>query len=477
MNEEYIPEKELPNQPKELSTEEVEIILKYLKKSICKIKCDDGSHGTGFFCNINNWESIIKVLITNNHVLNKESIIYGKAIKFSLNNDSKYFEIKLDKSRKLYTDQNYDVTIIEIKKEDGLEKESFLDLDQEIFNGIPNELYRNKSVFLLHYPKGTKMHYSQGIIKNINEDDNYTIIHLCSTSGGSSGGVIINALNFKVIGIHKGAPSNGKNYNLGTFLKEPIKDFINKIKSDENIMERTMNNPMMNNPMMNNSMMNNSMMNDSMMNDSMMNNPMMDNQMMDNPMMDNPMMNNLKMNNLMMNNPMMNNLMMDNPMMNNPMMNNLMMNNPMMNNPMMDNPMMNNLMMNNPMMDNPMMNNPMMDNPMMNNLMMNNLMMNNSMMNNNMIANHIMNNNMLSNNIMNNNSLTNNMMINNNMMDNSMINIKSKMDLLFQEIFPMFNSMNQNVIQIKENFESEFLKIFKAINEINNQKKKKKMKI
>ena len=103
-----------------------------------------------------------------------------------MNNDSKYFEIILVKSRKLYTDQNYDVTFIEIKKEDGLKKESFLDLDEEIFNGSPNELFRNKSIFLLHYPKGTKMHYSQGIIKRINEVDNYTIKHLCNSSGGSS---------------------------------------------------------------------------------------------------------------------------------------------------------------------------------------------------------------------------------------------------------------------------------------------------
>ena len=127
---------------------------------------------TGFFCNINNWELNLKVLITNNHILNKEAISYGQIIKFSMNNDSKNFEIILDKSRKLYTDKNYDITIVEMKKEDGLKKEYFLDIDTDIFNGIPNTLFRNKSILLLHYQKGTKMHYSQGIIKNINEDDN-----------------------------------------------------------------------------------------------------------------------------------------------------------------------------------------------------------------------------------------------------------------------------------------------------------------
>ena len=234
MSEVYIPEAILAGQPKELSAEETEIILKYLKESICKIKCDDGKNGTGFFCNINNWESNIKVLITNNHVLNEEDILYGKKIKFSMNDDLISFVITLDESRKLYTDKNYDVTFIEIKKEDGLKKESFLDIDPEIFNDNPNELFRNKSILLLHYPKGTKMHFSQGSIKCINEDDFYNIRHLCNSSGGSSGGPLINALNFRIIGIHKGAPSDGKNYNLGTFLKGPINDFINKIKNNEN---------------------------------------------------------------------------------------------------------------------------------------------------------------------------------------------------------------------------------------------------
>ena len=132
----------------------------------------------------------------------------------------------------------------------------------------------------------------------------------------------------------------------------------------------------------------------------------------------------------------------------------------------------NNQMKNNIMMNNIMMNNQIL-NQMMNNPMKNNSMKNNPMINNNMMASNIMNNNMLCNNIMNNNSMVNNMMISNNMMDNSKINVKMKMDLLFQEIFPMFNSMNQNDIQIRKDFELEFLKIFKAINKIKNQEKKK----
>ena len=89
------------------------------------------------------------------------------------------------------------------------------------------------NIYLLHYPKGNKMQYSIGLIKNI---DDYTIRHLCDSSGGSSGAPIINSMNFQVIGIHKGGAERG-NYNLGTLLKEPLLNFNDK-NGLEQIIER-----------------------------------------------------------------------------------------------------------------------------------------------------------------------------------------------------------------------------------------------
>ena len=77
------------------------------------------------------------------------------------------------------------------------------------------------------------MECSSGLIREI-EEDGYTIRHLCDSNTGSSGGPIINSLNFQIIGIHKGAPKNEQNYNLGIFLKKPIKEFIEQIKSNTN---------------------------------------------------------------------------------------------------------------------------------------------------------------------------------------------------------------------------------------------------
>ena len=79
----------------------------------------------------------------------------------------------------------------------------------------------------MHYQKGNKSEYSLGTIKVILEDG-VNIQHLCSTEEGSSGGPIINLENYKIIGIHKGYDDKHK-VNLGTYLKEPIKDFNNKI--------------------------------------------------------------------------------------------------------------------------------------------------------------------------------------------------------------------------------------------------------
>ena len=229
-----IKEKELENSPKAIPLEEMIILVDLAKNHVCKITCKDGSHGTGFFCNIEiGWNKHLKVLMTNNHVLNENDIKIGQTIKFSINNDDKFFNIFIDNTRKTYTNNYYDVTIIEIKEYDKIDEKSFFDLDKQIFEENAYEIYKKCQIFLLHYPKGIKAEISNGTIKSITED-NKTILHFCDTSGGSSGSPIINKANFKVIGIHKGAPEGAKNYNLGILLKYPIEKYKeeNKVCKD-----------------------------------------------------------------------------------------------------------------------------------------------------------------------------------------------------------------------------------------------------
>ena len=240
--ENYIKEKVLSNSTRSVPLEALEILIPKTKISICKVNCNEGGNGTGFFCNIPDSWNTLKVLMTNNHVLNKDDISIGKKIKFSINNEMIFYEIEIDKSRKIYTDKKYDITIIEIKQEDKLDKITFFDLDDRIFNenpnlndiiakDSPNEIFKNMQIYLLHYPKGNKMEYSIGFIINV---DNYTIRHSCDSAGGSSGGPIINSINFHVIGIHKGGAEGAKKYNLGTLLKEPINIFRDIYGNNQN---------------------------------------------------------------------------------------------------------------------------------------------------------------------------------------------------------------------------------------------------
>ena len=58
--------------------------------------------------------------MTNYHVLNINDIDINKEIQLSINNDKSTIKIKIDNNRKTYTNKEYDITIIEIKKSDGL---------------------------------------------------------------------------------------------------------------------------------------------------------------------------------------------------------------------------------------------------------------------------------------------------------------------------------------------------------------------
>ena len=222
----YNPEKVLDDHPQPIGLEQIDIIKQKMEKSICKIKCPKVGFGTGFFCKIPfpNEFNLLPVLITNNHVLDEKDIMVGKKFEFSLKNDELKFQIFFHNNRKAYTNKEYDITILELKpNDDGLIGYSFLEYDDNIFIDDPKKYYKKKTIYLIHYPNGQKVEFSNGVIKNIFED-NYTISHLCITKSGSSGGPLINLLNHKVIGVHKGS-KDGQEFNLGTLLKIPIQEF------------------------------------------------------------------------------------------------------------------------------------------------------------------------------------------------------------------------------------------------------------
>ena len=77
--------KELDNLPKAIPIKVIDILVDLARNSICKIYCEDGAHGCGFFCNIpNGWNNYVKVLMTNNNVLNKMIFYLTKQLHFQL---------------------------------------------------------------------------------------------------------------------------------------------------------------------------------------------------------------------------------------------------------------------------------------------------------------------------------------------------------------------------------------------------------
>ena len=169
------------------------------------------------------------MLITCNHVLNDLKI--GNKVKLIFENEKEKIII-LDKSRKMYTNQKYDITIIELK-EDEFDLNDYLKIDDEIYKleQFNKKYSSNKSIYIIHYPKGKEVMYSIDIIKNIDKD-NY-LHHCCTTDNGSSGAPILNLNTFQVIGIHIGYNIELK-CNIGKLIKNPIDDFNEKIKKSKN---------------------------------------------------------------------------------------------------------------------------------------------------------------------------------------------------------------------------------------------------
>ena len=225
--------------PNIISYECTKKIKEQMERNICKINIGN-SQGTGFFTKIPfpDLNNMLPVFITNNHIINNE-LLYKKdaKIKIDIYDESDNKEINLN-NRMKYTDEEYDITIIEIKKEDNIN--NYLELDEIIINDIinninKNKIYINETIYIIQYPEN-KLSVSYGILENIYMDKKYNFNHKCSTKGGSSGSPILN-INNKIIGIHKEGNYNN-NKNKGLFLNYPIKEFIQEFIQNKILLQK-----------------------------------------------------------------------------------------------------------------------------------------------------------------------------------------------------------------------------------------------
>ncbi len=200
-------------------------ILEQLMNCICKIKIK-GAYATGFFCKIPYKKQEIKVFMTSYHFFNENVMKENQKLNLSLNDEKETKSIDLSIERITYFNKDYDITLIELKDEDKIK--DYLELDDNLFQDNSELFYKNKSIYTLHYQNGENACVSYGLLHNI---DKYNIMHNCSIDNNSSGSPILNLQSNKVIGIHN---KNSINYNIGTLLKLPIKDFINQNLNKKN---------------------------------------------------------------------------------------------------------------------------------------------------------------------------------------------------------------------------------------------------
>ena len=159
--------------PNVISYECSKKIIKQMERNICKITVGE-NQGTGFFCKIPfpDLNNMLSVFITNNHIINKE-LLYKDNLIIEINIEEEKDIIKLNlNNRKKYTNEEYDITIIEIKNEDEIN--NYLELDDNIINDIINNInknknYMDKTIYIIQYPKG-ELSVSYGILNNISLD-------------------------------------------------------------------------------------------------------------------------------------------------------------------------------------------------------------------------------------------------------------------------------------------------------------------
>ena len=217
-------EKFLENSVGPIFIKSAEIIISQMRKCLCKIMYEN-STSTGFFCKIPypDMSHLLPILVTTDFAI-ENGIKKGVSFNISINEDQEFKTIKIDDNRKIFINELCNAAFIELTPEDKIN--DFLEIDYDIFQkeNYAGNAYRNKSIYVLHYPKGQIAAMNPGIFKHF-LDDKGKFSHLCSTACGSSGGPILLLDNFKVIGFHTSS-NDHMNYNIGTFIKYPIEEFI-----------------------------------------------------------------------------------------------------------------------------------------------------------------------------------------------------------------------------------------------------------
>jgi len=183
-----------------ISTEGMKKIYFQMENCICKIYLKNNKIEIGFLCKIPFHNKLLPVLIANKNIFNENDNI----IKININNEEK--EIKIDKSRKIYKDNN--IIIIEIKPN----KDKIYDYLEFDENEIYKENIEYKSIYIIHL-YNEEISISHDIMNELIDNKEISI-------------PILSLKTFKIIGI--------SNYSIKYLI-----DKFNNYKNEINIIYKT----------------------------------------------------------------------------------------------------------------------------------------------------------------------------------------------------------------------------------------------
>ena len=213
--------------------EEYANLIEVLNKSFCTIitkreKINKNIEGLLTRMIYNN--KVLFILIIHNSLIDEEDLY--KSDEFSVIKDDKEI-FKINHIGVIFRENKKDgVTLIEIISPGNSHTNLLLEIDFNCFQKNEEDKYINNPVYLINHP----YEILKREIKNINLND-FEIEKLNGVEKISVGNpILIKSNTIKLLGLYKG---NNDNYHLGTFLKEPIQEFIKKYNDSILIIYKT----------------------------------------------------------------------------------------------------------------------------------------------------------------------------------------------------------------------------------------------
>ena len=219
---------------------QLNLIYKQMGGYICLINDINENKATGFFCKIPYPDdfNLLPTLISNSEILNKNNTQLNKTIKLNIYDEKdikREYYLLIDSSRKVFIDESLGITIMEIKKEDKIDK--IFDIDENINKENYIEIYKRRpQIYTLYFSNDKNAFYSNGYLNQIVDNK---IQYYCKAVY-TPGVPIISLPNYKIIGVHTRTikSQNNRNYNEGIFIKFLIEKFKTKfpIKNNNNFL-------------------------------------------------------------------------------------------------------------------------------------------------------------------------------------------------------------------------------------------------